>query len=182
MRLTYLGSLAVLLVTGCAARFSGLPADVATNTVTLRWQRLVDASDKTCPRCTSTEQEVTKALEHLKSSLAPAGIAVALQTDRMDEATFAAAPLESNKIWVNGRLLEDWLGAHSASSPCTGCCGNNPCRTVEMCGKTYEAIPAGLIVRAGFLAAAEELRKGSSPPGSESRSPAPGVQEVAPRW
>jgi hypothetical protein len=176
MRLIYLGSLAVLLVSGCAARFSGLPADVPTNTVTLRWQRLVDASDKTCPRCTSTEQEVAKAFAHLKRSLAPAGIAVALETDRLDEAAFAAAPLESNKIWINGRLMEDWLGAQSASSPCSGCCGSKPCRTVEMCGQTYEAIPAALIVRAGFLAAADELRGGSAPPDSASGQPSSGAQ------
>jgi len=40
------------------------------HTLTPRWQRLVDASDKTCPRCASTEQEVQKAFEHLKHSLA----------------------------------------------------------------------------------------------------------------
>lgn len=167
MRLQDFCSVAALVTLGCAAHTSLLPADVPTHAMTIRWQRLVDQSDKTCPRCASTEQEVTKAVAHLRQSLAPAGIAVTAEAERMDEATFLAAPLESNRIWINGRPLEDWLGAHTASSACSGCCGDNTqCRTVALGGTTYEAIPAGLIVRAGFLAAGKILQEEPSNPAS----------------
>lgn len=164
MRLRYFCAMLALVAMGCAAHSSLLPADVPTHTLTIRWQRLVDASDKTCPRCASTEQEVTKAVAHLKQSLAPAGIAVTAVAERMDEATFLAGPLESNRIWINGQPLEDWLGAQTASSECSGCCGDNQCRTMALGGKTYEAIPAGLIVRAGFLAAGKVLQEEPSNP------------------
>lgn len=170
MRLQYYCVVSALVAMGCAAHSSLLPADVPTHTLTIRWQRLVDASDKTCPRCASTEQEVTKAFTHLKQSLAPAGVAVTVEAERMDEATFLAAPLESNRIWINGRPLEDWLGAQTASSACSGCCGDDTqCRSMALDGKTYEAIPAGLIVRAGFLAAGKVLQE--EPSSSSSSMP-----------
>ncbi len=167
MRLRYFCSMLALVMMGCAAHSSLLPADIPAHTLTIRWQRLVDASDKTCPRCASTEQEVTKAVAHLKQTLAPAGIAVTAEAERMDQATFLAAPLESNRIWINGQPLEDWLGAQTASSACSGCCGSGTqCRTMALGGNTYEAIPAGLIVRAGFLAAAKVLQEPPSSPAS----------------
>lgn len=164
MRTLLLSCVSTALLAGCAAQFTGLPADTPRHLLTVRWQRLVDASDKTCPRCSSTEQEVYKAFRHLRAALAPAGIQVALQTDRLDSDAFFKAPLESNRVWVNGRPLEDWLGAQSASSPCCGSCGDSECRTVSVGGAVYEAIPARLIVRAGFLAAGEVLRDRSSSP------------------
>lgn len=153
-------SVVAIVTMGCAARSSLLPADVPTHTLTIRWQRLVDPSGRTCPRCASTEDEVTKAVAHLRQSLGPAGIAVAVEAERMGEAEFLAAPLESNRIWINGRPLEDWLGARTESSACSGCCGDNTqCRTVAISGRTYEAIPAALIVRAGILAAGRVLQE-----------------------
>lgn len=160
MRLSYCCAV-VLVFAGCAAHSSLLPADNPMSTLTIRWQRLVDASDKTCPRCASTEQEVRKATAHLKQSLAPAGIAVKAEAERLDEKTFFAAPLESNRIWINGKSLEDWLGATTASSACCGSCAGAECRTVSVGGQTYEAIPAGLIVRAGLIAAGDALRQGA---------------------
>ena len=82
-----------------------------------------------------------------------------MEIESLDEAAFARAPLESNRIWIGGRSLEEWLGAQAASSPCCAACGNNECRTVCVGGAIFEAIPAELIVRAGFLAASEVLRR-----------------------
>lgn len=141
--------------------------------LTIRWQRLVDASDETCPRCAITEQEVQRAVEHLKRSLAPVGLDVRLETERIDEATFRKTPLESNRIWIAGRPLEEWLGARTASSPCCDACAGAECRTVSVGMETYEAIPATLIVRAGFLAAAEVLKRDptASSPADSTWSP-----------
>lgn len=156
--------MAGLLAAGCAAQFSGLPADVPTHTLTIRWQRLVDVKGKTCPRCGGTEQEVQKAYAHLKRSLAPVGVQVQLEAERIEEAAFREAPLESNRIWIDGRALEEWLGAQVGSSACCDACEGAECRTVSVNGSTYEAIPARLIVRAGILAASDALRQcGPSP-------------------
>jgi hypothetical protein len=148
----------VLLLGSCASQLPRPSDGTPMQTLTIRWQRLVDASDETCPRCATTEQEVHRAVAHLQRSLAPVGIEVRLETERIDEATFRKAPLESNRIWVGGRALEEWLGARTASSPCCDACAGAECRTVSVGAQTYEAIPATLIVRAGFLAAGEALR------------------------
>jgi hypothetical protein len=139
----------------------------------IRWQRLVDSADQTCPRCALTERDVQRAYTHLRRSLAPAGIQVILVTQKIEETAFVQAPLESNRIWIGDRPLEDWLGAQTASSPCCDACGDAECRTVSVGGKSYEAIPAALIVRAGFLAAGELLQQGSSAtvPGGEIPAP-----------
>lgn len=149
---------ALVAVIGCAGRLPAPAGGEDMELLTVRWQRLVDSANETCPRCETTGTEVEQAVAHLRRSLAPAGIEVRLETERLSEAEFAAAPLESNRIWIAGRSLEEWLGASSAASPCCASCGDAECRTVSVGGQTYEAIPAGLIVRAGFLAAGEILR------------------------
>jgi hypothetical protein len=152
------GCALVMLLSGCASQLPRPSVGVPVQTLIIRWQRLVDASDETCPRCATTGQAVHRAVAHLQRSLAPVGIEVRLETERIDEATFRKAPLESNRIWVGGRALEEWLGARTASSPCCDACAGADCRTVSVGTRTYEAIPATLIVRAGFLAAGEALR------------------------
>ncbi len=46
-------------------------------------------------------------------------------------------------------------------SECCDICGPNDCRTIEIENKTYEKIPADLIIKAG-LAAASELITGKN--------------------
>lgn len=121
-------------------------------TLSVKWQRLVD-DGQTCPRCGSTEEELGKAISSLEQSLAPLGIEVVLEKDELSVAEFKKDPLWSNRIWINGRLLEDWIGATSGQSPCCDVCGPSECRTVGIGGEVYESIPANLIVKAGLVAA-----------------------------
>jgi len=62
--------------------------------------------------------------------------------------------LQSNKILIAGKTLEEWVGAKTGQSKCCETCGDAECRTVEYADETHEAIPADLIVRAGLVAAA----------------------------
>ncbi|MHC4606744.1 MAG: DUF2703 domain-containing protein [Planctomycetota bacterium] len=130
----------------------------ATRTLTIRWQRLVDEEGRTCGRCGSTEKEVRQGVRTLRQSLAVVGIEVLLEEKSVDTATFAKDTSQSNRIWVGDRPLEEWLGAEVGMSPCEGCCpvtgGSVDCRTLRLDGREYEIIPAALIIRAGFLAAA----------------------------
>lgn len=116
------------------------------------WKRLVDEGE-TCPRCGSTQRNVTSAVAKLELALRPLGIEPVLETQAIDDASFRAAPAESNRIWIGGKPMEEWLGARAGSSPCCEVCGDLPCRTMELDGQTFEVIPEDLIVKAGIIAA-----------------------------
>lgn len=120
----------------------------------IRLQRLVK-DGRTCTRCSNTEAQVRGAAETLRQVLAPLGIAPELEVADIEETTFTASPLESNRIWIADRPMEDWLRGSVGSSQCCSVCGDSSCRTLEIQGTTYEAIPERLIVKAGLLAAAE---------------------------
>ncbi len=120
------------------------------------WQRLV-SQGKTCDRCNSTYQEITVAVEKLKQSLAPLGIEPKLQIRELDERTFKANPSESNRIWIAGKPMEEWVGARIGSSPCCSVCGTLECRTVEVEGTVFETVPEALFLKAAMRAVAELL-------------------------
>ncbi len=122
-------------------------------TLVIEWKRLLDEQKKTCERCGSTEQEVEKAVQSLVQELKPFGIEVSLVKKAIDPESFKKDVLQSNKILIAGRTMEDWLGAGTGQSSCCGPCGDSECRTIEFNEKTYETIPAELIVKAGLIAA-----------------------------
>lgn len=126
-------------------------------TLKIKWQRLVDERGQTCKRCGSTESELQKALQILEKSLAPLGIKVTIEKTALAPKIFTDDPSESNRIWISGRPLEEWLDAQVSQSPCCDICGDAECRTVEVERKTYETIPSDLIVRAGLVAASQLL-------------------------
>ncbi len=136
----------------------------ATRPFPVVWQRLVNADGRTCDRCGSTGAALAGAMAKLGPLLAPLGLEPVLQTREIDEAAFAQAPLESNRIWLGGRPLEHWLGASVGSSPCCDACGDRPCRTVECGGTSHEAIPEEVILKAALLAAAASV----SPPAASA--------------
>jgi len=123
-------------------------------TLRITWQRLV-SDGNTCPRCGSTEDELAKAVEQLRGELSSSGVDVVLEKMELSLAEFKKDPVSSNRIQINGRLLEDIIGAGTGQSQCCDVCGDEECRTVEIKGKSYETIPAEIIVRAGLIEAAE---------------------------
>lgn len=144
-------------------------------TLPVRWQRLVDAAGATCPRCGATGDAVESAVEILGRALRELGIEVVLTTEALEPAAFAGAPLESNRIWIGGLPIEWWLSAGSGQSQCCSACGDAECRTVTVDGRTYEAIPVELILKAGLLAAARLLQPAPADPGRGASGPqAPG--------
>jgi anti-sigma factor RsiW len=125
--------------------------------LSITWQRLVDESGSTCPRCAGTEQEMQRAVERLRAALEPLGVQPVLETREIAPATFMQQPDQSNRIWIGGRPLEDWLGARTGSSRCCDACGDEECRTLEINGASHEVIPEALVVRAGLIAASQLL-------------------------
>ena len=119
------------------------------------WQRLVSSEGKTCDRCGATYLEMQRAVEKLKRSLSPLGIEPRLEIREIDEGSFREKPSESNRIWIAGRPMEEWLGATVGSSPCCSVCGTSECRTVKVDGTTFETIPEKLFLKAALIASAE---------------------------
>lgn len=117
------------------------------------WQRLVDSRGETCDRCNATHQEMQRAVEKLKQCLRPLDIEPSLEIREIDKKAFEAAPLESNRIWIAGKPMEEWLGANVGSSPCCSVCGTSECRTIEIEGATFETIPEKLFLKAALIAA-----------------------------
>jgi len=116
------------------------------------WQR-VTVGAETCARCGDTGASVGRAVEQLRERLAPRGIAVELEEKALPP--FAVA--ESNRVFFNGRSLEELLGAEAGQNHCQSCCellgAPTDCRTLRLDGREYEALPEELLVRAGLLAA-----------------------------
>lgn len=128
----------------------------------IHWQRLVE-SGRTCPRCADTGEDVRAAVAALTAALAPLGITVRLQEEALTLPQFRDEPTASNRILLNDRPVEDWLGGQTGSSQCCDVCGPEDCRTISVDSTTYEAIPQDLVVRAGLLAAQELLAEGRTP-------------------
>jgi len=138
-------------------------------TLVVEWQRLLDEQKQTCPRCGTTEQEVEKAVQQLNHVLSQSGVVISLTKKGIDPDSFKKDVLQSNKILIAGKLMEEWLGAKTGQSKCCETCGDAECRTVVYADETHEAIPADLIVRAGLVAAAYEFKL--QPPHTVSRIP-----------
>lgn len=121
------------------------------------WQRLVSSDGKTCDRCNATYQELQRAVGKLKEALRPLGIEPSVEIREIDEQSFRTNPTESNRIWIAGRPMEEWLGARVGSSRCCSVCGESECRTVEVGAVAFEAIPEALFLKAALAAASELL-------------------------
>jgi hypothetical protein len=116
------------------------------------WQR-VTVGAETCERCGDTGASVRRAAQRLREQLAPCGIAVELT----EKALPPFAVTESNRVFFNGRSLEELLGAEVGQNHCQSCCellgAPTDCRTLRLDGREYEALPEELLVQAGLLAA-----------------------------
>ena len=137
---------------GCDQSCGPDAATTAPVVLPIVWQRLVSRGE-TCPRCGSTQAAIERAVATLTEVLRPLHIEPLLQTIALDQATFDQAPTESNRIWIAGRPLEAWIGAQVSGTQCCSVCGDANCRTLEVDGTTYEAVPETLIVKAGLAAA-----------------------------
>ena len=121
------------------------------------WQRLV-SSGKTCDRCAETQREIQHAVHtSCKQSLRPLDIEPQLEIRALDRDTFKQDLSASNRIWIAGKPMEERLEGSVGSSHCRSVCGDSECRTIEVRGTTFEAIPERLILKAALLASTELL-------------------------
>ena len=121
------------------------------------WQRLVTPEGNTCDRCRGTQEAIGRVIPMLEAALRPLGMEPILETRAIDRDLFKGNPSESNRIWIDGRAIEDWLNASVGNSTCCSACGDSPCRTLEVGEDTFETIPEQLILKAALLAASQSL-------------------------
>ncbi|MFH0981980.1 MAG: DUF2703 domain-containing protein [Planctomycetota bacterium] len=152
----------VLVAVPILAACTSTPAG-SDRVIRVCWQRLVTETGTTCERCGMTQTEVRNAVNTLRRCLRPLHFEVALEETSMAPAAVARDTLQSNRVFVDDRPLEDWVGGRTGMSLCGSCCDylgpGVQCRTVAVEGQTYEAVPADLIVRAGLLAAEAALAR-----------------------
>ena len=157
---------AIVVLASCGTSLCREQRQNAALVLTIEWQRLVDEDGKTCDRCGGTEKELRRGVERLKDSLRPLGIKVTLVKKSLGPEC-AKNIVESNRILIAGRPLEEWLGAKVGTSACGSCCSKLgetvECRTTSLDGETYEVIPAELIVKAGLKAASEIMAAPAGP-------------------
>ena len=122
------------------------------------WQRLVSTDGRTCQRCDATYQHLQSAVAKLREVLKPLNVEPILELREIGESSFRNKPTESNRIWITGKPLEEWLGASIGSSACCSVCGDTLCRTVEVEGAVFEDIPEAVILKAALVAASGLIR------------------------
>ena len=127
------------------------------HTIPILWQRLLSLQEQTCDRCAATELALQQALETLQQVVTPLQMQVVLHRQALTLEQFNQDPGASNRIWIADKPLEEWLGASTGSSPCCSVCGDAQCRSLDCNYQSYEAIPPELIIKAGLLAAAQQL-------------------------
>lgn len=124
----------------------------------IRWQRFMDKKGETCDRCGTTEMSLENAIGKLRRSLRELQIDVVLEKNAISLSRFSRDPLQSNRIWIADKPMEEWLSAAIGRSKCCSTCRDSECRTMTIDGRTFEAIPAEQIIRAGLLAGAQLFR------------------------
>lgn len=144
------------------------------------WKRLVKGGE-TCARCGDTGRELEAAVARLATALRPLGIEPVLETQEIDEVAFKANTSESNRVWIAGKPIEEWLGANVGMSRCCSVCGVSDCRTLEVGGRTYEVIPEQQFIKAGLMAASQMIASASlSDRGATSCCASPAGREPCP--
>jgi hypothetical protein len=114
----------------------------------IEWRHL-EKDGKTCDRCSNTGESVQTAYDMLVQQLRPEGWQVVVKETLLTADEIA----ESNAILLNGVPIEQLLPNARKTENCCASCGDllgapTLCRALIMDGRTYDAIPAALIVEA----------------------------------
>ena len=105
--------------------------------LTILWQRLLDDTGRTCPRCGETGGVIETAIEKLKKSFVEIGIDVKFIKEPLNFTQFSVDSLQSNRILINNKTLEEWIGASVGKSKCCDVCGDSDCRTLTFGHNTF---------------------------------------------
>lgn len=128
---------------GCC---SPAPRSIVIETTVLR------VGDETCDRCGTTVETVRSAARDLQDVLLALNVRVSL----IEHASSTDAIDVSNTVLINGRPVEEWLGAKRVSTDCPSCgdlLGESTCcGAIEVEGTVFESYTAEQIRDAAFAA------------------------------
>jgi hypothetical protein len=140
-------------------------ADHDAEVLTLAWHKVSEDDGSVCELSVATERMVDQASKELSRILAPSNVEVAVKT--LTPEKVEGAECICNRVLVQDRYVDEWLGADLVKTECSGCPNQAACPNsaesdgcggqyaVVYQGKTYSIVPADLIAMAGMLAAAE---------------------------
>ncbi len=107
---------------------------------------------ETCDRCTDTQSAVREAVEALQPALAAREIPVTLVEHDVTVDELA----DSNTVLINGRPLEEWLGAERVSTDCPSCgdlVGESVCcSALSVGGEVHESLTVDHVMTASLTA------------------------------
>ena len=168
-KLIILLTIAIALA-GCGREAEQIDADAAQSEVnsrilTLAWHKVTEDDGSVCELSIASGQMVDQASEELGRALAPNNIEVEIET--LTPEKVEGGVCLCNRVLVQGRFVDEWLGADLVKTECSGCPNQTRCsKTAESdgCGGqyamihqggTYSVVPANLITMAGIIAAAD---------------------------
>lgn len=123
----------------------------------IKWQRLM-YNGETCPRCSDTEKEIKKAIDALKKICENSNIKLKFKKEKITKKEFEKNPLESNRIFINNKPIENYINAKTGKSKCCNICGNTDCRTIIVKKNQFEVISSDIIIQAALTAISEILK------------------------
>jgi hypothetical protein len=141
--------LIIAFLVGCS-RDSG-------KTIVISWQHAKQEVCLGCKKPGLDEDGIKSAAKSLEKRLTDKGIKVKWVEKDPDP----KAPAGTNDIWVCDIPVATWLGGQVATRPC---CQGSVSRSMALDGRTYEVIPAELVVRAGLSAADMLIEQGKIDP------------------
>jgi len=168
-KLTILLIIAIALA-GCGRESEQIDGDAAQSEgvsrgLTVSWHKVTEADGSVCDLSIATRQMVDQASEELSRALAPDNVEVEVET--LTPEKVEGGVCLCNRVLVQGRFVDEWLGAELVKTECSGCPNQTRCpKTAESdgCGgqyeivhqgATYKILPADLIVTAGMIAASD---------------------------
>lgn len=139
---------------GCC---SSAPKTIVIETTVLR----IDG--ETCERCNTTIDNARVAADALKTQLKPLGVEVSL----VEHATTKENLPDSNSVIINGKPIEEWLGAERVSTECVSCgdlCGEESvcCGAISLGDTVQESYSVEHIREAAMMALGALLSGGGS--------------------
>lgn len=108
---------------------------------------------ETCDRCGDTVKSVRAAVKQLETVLAPMNVRVTL----IEHAATAEDLADSNTVMINGRPIEQWIGAERVSTDCPSCGdllgeADCCCGAVSVGGAIQESYSVEQVIDAAFAA------------------------------
>lgn len=170
-KLTLLLLIMTIALVGCGRESEQIDADAtqtgdSARTLTIAWHKVSEDDGSICELSTATHKSVEQAFKELSQTLAPNGMKVAVET--LSPEKVEGSECLCNRVLIQGRFVDEWLGADLVKTACSGCpnqagcaksagsgggCGGQYAMIHQ--GKTYSIVPANLIVMAGIIAAAD---------------------------